>query len=487
MKPARRNILRFLLAFFLLLVFLATLCLTRVDYRPYFTQPYFTNTAARLNASLSTNQLTRGPLHAGFGLASLTPRLNAPADDPVEGAFRAIPLSGYGQRQGKPATGVHDDLFVKTVALEVSNQLVILFGVDALIVPREVADGAATQLREELGLRREQLYFSATHTHCGIGGWAEGMVGEAFAGEFNPAARAWFIRQIVTAARDAIADLAPAALGHGAFNAPEFVRNRLVGRLGRVNPAFTFLIVEQQTGRTAIIGSYSAHATVLPASVSEFSGDYPGYWQRAVEEKTGAMALFLAGSVGSHGPVPGDKGFNGAERMGTELARQFLEQLASTPLTNQITFGLLGLPLDLPPIHLRLTAHLRVRPWLAAKLLPTTGDTYLQALRLDQSIWISTPCDFSGELALDLQNLLRTRDLQATITSFNGDYIGYVIPLKYYHLPGYEPRVMSFFGPNVPEYLLHFIRQISLHLAETPLQTVPAPAFEQSVNPPKVP
>ncbi|MBE0540051.1 MAG: hypothetical protein IH623_01510 [Verrucomicrobia bacterium] len=54
--------------------------------------------------------------------------------------------------------------------------------------------------------------------------------------------------------------------------------------------------------------------------------------------------------------------------------------------------------------------------------------------------------------------------MSAVITSFNGDYIGYVICARYYHLDGYEPRVMSFFGPNVPDYFDEMIRAMALAL-----------------------
>ena len=37
---------------------------------------------------------------------------------------------------------------------------------------------------------------------------------------------------------------------------------------------------------------------------------------------------------------------------------------------------------------------------------------------------------------------------------------------RYYHLDGYEPRTMSFFGPNVPDYFDEFIRKIALELAK---------------------
>jgi neutral ceramidase len=79
---------------------------------------------------------------------------------------------------------------------------------------------------------------------------------------------------------------------------------------------------------------------------------------------------------------------------------------------------------------------------------------------------VSTPCDFSGELALGIKDFLRQRGGDAVITSFNGGYIGYVIPARYYHLPGYEPRTMSFHGPNVADYLDDTIRTLALGLIE---------------------
>src|SRR5262249_18758134 len=159
----------------------------------------------------------------GYGRALLTPTLNAPQDDPGSGRFKTLALAGYGNRKGRPAAGVHDDLFVKAVALRVRGQLGVMVGADALIIPREVADAGVQTLEREAGLRREQIYLSATHTHGSLGGWGEGLLAEGFAGKFHPAARAWFASRIAAAVREAVADLQPASFGHGSFAAPEFV------------------------------------------------------------------------------------------------------------------------------------------------------------------------------------------------------------------------------------------------------------------------
>lgn len=433
------------------LALISVLCVDGVDYRSYLRAPYFAEANAKLQAESSGRTLARGPLSAGFGRALLSPHLNDAQPDAQKGQFASIPLAGYGDRHGKPAQGTHDDVYVKAVALRVGDRLGVMIGVDALIIPAEVTDLLMPQLEAQFKLSREQVYLSATHTHSSLGGWGKGMVEEAFAGGFRPGVRVWFAQQIVSAVRDALADLKPASLGQGRFPAPEFIRNRLIGRLGRVDPEFSYAVVKQTNGKLAVLGSYSAHATVLSGNQMQFSADYPGAWQRDVEHATGGLAVFLAGGVGSHSPVPPATGFAGVERMGEALAEKLLTQLPQVRLTNEVTFGMMGLEFSLPPTNVRLTDGLRLRPWLARRLVPVRPTTFLQAFRLQDQVWLSTPCDFSGEMALGIKEDLSHRGLHAVVTSFNGDYIGYVIPLKYYHLDGYEPRTMSFFGPNVPD------------------------------------
>jgi hypothetical protein len=443
----------------------AIACLRFVDYSPYLKSAYFEETIARLPASDANSALVTAELEAGFGSARLTPELGAGADNAARGEFSAVPLAGYGGRQGRPASGVHDDVHAKAVAFKAGNRLGVLVGADALIIPREVADRAAAQLLRESNLTREQIYFGATHTHSSLGGWGEGFVGESFAGPYNRAQSEWFSARLVAAVQRALTNLQPASLGHGAVRVPDLVRNRLAGKLGTVDPEFSFLAVRQSgTGRLGVVGTYAAHATVLSANNMQFSGDYPGYWQRAIEQSTGGFALFLGGAMGSHSPVPPTGGFEGAERMGARLAALVREELPLVALTNVVTFGYRGLEVSLPSVHARLIDQVRLRPWLARRLLPISDRTFIQGFRLQQTVWLSTPCDFSGELALDLKDFAGARGFRAVLTSFNGDYIGYVIPARYFHLSGYEPRLMSFYGPTTAEYLEDLLRRVALSL-----------------------
>ena len=455
MRRFCRILVRAALLGFLLVVVLALSTLKPVDRTPWQETPLAADLAARLNALHGQTNLVRGTLLAGFGRARLTPTLGAAEDDPAHGAFRSLPLAGYGQRRGRSATGIHDDLWVKAVAFVVAGQTGVVASADALIIPFEVSEAAADLLRPD-GITRTQLYFSATHSHCSIGAWGKGVVAEAFAGGYQPGARMWFAQQLAAAARAALEDLAPAQAGASSFEATNFVRNRLQGDRGRFDPAFNLLVVQQAKGNRAILGSYGAHATVLSGNVMECSADYPGAWQREMEREPQTMAVFLGGAVGSHGPRAGAPGWEGVERMGRGLAELTRPAVSALVLTNRLVFGLTSLSLPLPDLQARLTDGIRLRPWLARRLLPVQPSTMVQGLRIGDAVWLSAPCDFSGELALDLKASAPRLSAQTihtvAMTSFNGDYVGYVIPSQYYGLGGYEPRTMSFFGPQLPGY-----------------------------------
>ena len=187
MKQPLRFLIRVVVGLVAILGIVAFLAVDGVDHRPYLREPYYAETVSRLRALTATNPVVQGELSAGFGRARLTPTVNAPVDDPIQGRFRSLPLAGYGNRHGKPASGVHDDLYIKAAAMRVEGRVGVMVGVDALIVPPEVAEAASKQLALELKLSREQIYFSATHTHSGPGGWGEGPVARPSQAAFNPA------------------------------------------------------------------------------------------------------------------------------------------------------------------------------------------------------------------------------------------------------------------------------------------------------------
>ncbi|MCK4992857.1 MAG: neutral/alkaline non-lysosomal ceramidase N-terminal domain-containing protein, partial [Bacteroidales bacterium] len=234
-------------AIILVLVIVLLWALERVDYSPYFDADYYSETRSGLDSISADLSLAGGEVELGFGRASISPGLGAGEDDPEAGVFKEMPLAGFGSRKGSFAEGIHDSLFVKAVAIRVEEQLLVLIGSDMLIVPPNITEGVARLVSEEMGINRDQLFFSATHTHSSVGAWSEGFVGKEFAGESNPNVEVWLVRQFCTAIENAVEDLQAGQIGSGSFEAPDLISNRLVGDKGEKNSEFIYIAANQDS------------------------------------------------------------------------------------------------------------------------------------------------------------------------------------------------------------------------------------------------
>ncbi len=431
-----------------------------VKNEPYITSAYFKNTMARVDSLKKSEVAVSDTLYAGFSRVSITPGINNATDDPASGKFVVVPLAGFGARKGKPATGVHDSIFVKSVALKVGPKLVVFVGADLLIMPPNIIDLVTAQLASK-GIRRDQLVFSATHTHSSVGGWGPGFVGEQFAGKANPAIQQWLVNCIVKAAEGSVADLSKSQLSYGSFDASTLTRNRFIGELGTKNNDFTYVIVEQKGKRKAVIGTFSAHSTTLGDKNMEFSADYPGYWERKMESNSFDVALFCAGSIGSQSPSGKGKAFESSKYIGESLADSLLTKIPSAAFQEKPLLSTATLRVTLPEYHARLTTTINLSTWLSNKLMPEPQNVFFQAIRIGKLMWISAPSDFSGEYALQIKNNLAVNGYETVVSSFNGSYIGYIVPGKYFYMDEYEPKLMGWFGPTMGDYSMDLIRHLT--------------------------
>ncbi|MFA5327879.1 MAG: neutral/alkaline non-lysosomal ceramidase N-terminal domain-containing protein [Prolixibacteraceae bacterium] len=436
-----------------------------IDNTPYFEAGYYTKSCALIDSLKKSTLAVNDSLQAGFSKVSITPSLNNTADIFSEGKFIQVPLAGFGARKGKAATGIHDSIFTKAVALKVHEQTIVFIGADLLIMPPNITDSVTVKL-EKKGIRRDQLVFSATHSHSCPGAWGPGFIGEQFAGKENTNLEKWLVQQISKAIVSAIADLRPASIGSGSFNAENYTRNRLIGEKGTKNDDFAYIVVQQTGHRKAIIGSFAAHATTMGSGNMEISADYPGYWERKMESSSVDMAVFFAGSVGSQSPVAEGKGFDKPKMIGESLADSLNAHLKQSGLGATTTLSAISLKMELPGYNMRITSKRNLSAALTKKLMPLPENPYLQAIRIGQFIWITAPCDFSGEYALQIKNALAVKGFAANVSSFNGSYVGYIIPGRYFYFDEYEPKTMGWFGPNMGEYTMDLIRQLTTIVTE---------------------
>jgi len=390
----------------------------------------------RIDSLKPEHAVTGSGFSIGFGKKSITP-------------VQRAALAGYGKRRGKFFESVYDSVFVRAIVVDNGATRVAIVSADLLIVPPKVTELLEKEL-PEIGFSINNTYLSAIHTHNSIGNWADGAIGFLY-GHNSDSIVHFIADQIKASIQVASLNMLPAVLKSGAIAVPEAVRNRLK----RGNPVDSLLrVVEAHRSDSTkiLLMSYTAHATCLYSKDMVLSRDYPGKLVDAVEANGYTFAMFMAGAVGSHGCGAPKYGFTCIDWMSEAVSTEFLRARNQLTVVHDSTLLMYRVPLELSDPQPKISQDWRVRSWLFNAAFGEF-QTHLTVLRLGNIVMLGTPCDFSGEFDHALDEVANQHGLQAIVTSFNGGYIGYVTPEKYFDNKNYETQVMNWYGPGNGEYM----------------------------------
>lgn len=292
-------------------------------------------------------------MKAGFARIAITPEKN-------------MWMAGYANRT-KPSEGRIHDLHAKALAIQDSRGArVVLVTTDLLGLPGALTSEVSEHANKSYGLRREQILFNSSHTHTGP------VLRSSLAGAYNLNVEQFalvdeYTRQLrdklLKVIGEAIKDLSPAKLSFGRSTAP-FAMNRRqfnkdapiigVNPEGVVDREVPALRVESADGKLrGVVFGYACHNTTLTGEFYQFSGDYAGFAQAAIErEHPGATAMFVMGCGADINPYPRSK-FELAREHGETLAKS-VEQVLNgemKPVSGAIksVIGGVALPFDGPP------------------------------------------------------------------------------------------------------------------------------------------
>jgi len=462
-KKWQRKLFRVLgvLALILLLIFYFST--NTIDTTPYFETTYYKNTIQKMDSAVQDIKVSKGELLAGFAKINITPKIVNNRPDPSKGEFNAIKMAGNGS--GQIAKRVHDSIFAKAIALNVEGQEVVFISADMVIIPELVVLKVAENLKGRID--RKQLFFGATHTHSSIGNCIPGFVGKSFGGEYQPEVVEWLSKKFTQLVLNALEDEKPSKFSNGYIKTPNLIRNRIIGETGRLNDKLNLISFAQNNGRKAVIGIFGAHATTIGTWNDAYSADYPGYFQRSLESDTIDLALFFAGTVGSHSNKGKGEKFDKAQYIGETLADSAKTLIRTMVYDSVISMTRITSELEIPKLQaFYITDRLRVSPFISKKLMAEMGPIYLQGLKLNNFIWVAMPYELSGEYGIDLKNALELEGYTSALTSFNGQYLGYIVPQKYYYFDSYEPRLMGWYGPSMGDYLMELNFKLSNALTD---------------------
>jgi len=407
------------------------------------------------------------PLRAGVARRDITPP-------------PGIPLAGYGARHPKENTGAREPLHVTALTLAAGPLKVTVVGGDLLLTLPKLTEA----VRAATGLPPEALYFTASHTHSGPGGFDDGLIARTNLGDFHPE----YFRRLVTAMAEAVREsrrsLGPVRLRYSRLRLQGAAQDLLRYRLTHAPIHPVIHVLEAFTPddrRLAFLLTSSLHPTIFGKRNHLASGDFPSVLLRALEND-GGVGIYAAGAVG--GTVPGVA----PERGGDEVAAQAaLRDRVGRRLAAWVRAGLSGggpqvalegrwqateatlararLLVALPPPVYHLGERLRLSPWLVRALFHPEGETVMDGLRVGPVWLVGIPADFSAELAEALEAWARARGGYAWITGFNGDYLGYLMPRDRYATPHYTTRDANLYGPAAGDYFRDLARALMERLA----------------------
>lgn len=396
-------------------------------------------------------------LKAGVARASITP------------LEEGIPtqLGGYGDRQGKPAEGVHDTIYAKALVLDWDGRKTAVLSLDACSVPRCAIEEAAAKAAID-GLAADDMIVAASHTHAGLEGYSldrRNVADNPNIGLFDEKVLDFVTDRMAKALTEAAKALRPVTAASGVVQAENFSRNRRGNTV--IDPDLTVLRLDADGQPYAVLVNFTAHGTIMGPDQMLVSGGWAGNMQRTVEDLFGgtAICLYTNGAEGDIAPVrpAGGSAWEQAEVLGRQVgiaAYRLAQRLTPKPVTR---FGFDAEWIDLPE-------H-RVPP----NFEKIAGDEYqitedmlkemisvmfparapMAALRIGDWAMVTIPGEASCRLGMTVKDAVREMDVaNPCIAGLANDYVGYILSEDEYRQNSYEVTVSMYgdqLGPVIVE------------------------------------
>ena len=391
---------------------------------------------------------------AGVGRVDLTPPMSMKAA-----------LGGYGERQSKPAVGVHDAVLAKAVMLTQGDKKFVLVTADVLAFPYQFKAAVMQRLAAD-GWNANQVLLLPSHSHTSFDMMAL-HPGNVFqnrqVGLFHKELYEYAADKLAQVVRDAGKKVVPILAGSTTVSVPDRNRNRRRG-LTTHDTALTVTRIDTAKGEPlAVLVNWTAHPTFMDENDMMFSGDWPGQLQRTVEALVGqgVTTLYYNGAEGDQSPVPPancSSHWERAERYGREMGifawrawetikprevRAFAYHTETIPLPKRqwhpdfMKTGGAEYGLDEAKMQ-----------GFVEQLNPT--ETHSTCLRLGDLVILSVPGEMATELGMEIKSKARefAHASSVAIGGLADEWVSYILSAEEYRKGGYEAS-MSFYGETL--------------------------------------
>lgn len=371
---------------------------------------------------------------------------------------RSLWMAGFAART-EASKGVALPLHAKALALESGNQpTAVLVTTDLLGLTARMTDRVASLVQRRHRLRRSDILFNASHTHCGP------VVDEQLSVAYGltPAQLADIATyttqledKLAAVIGDAVSRLEPARVSYARGQA-DFAANRRAAfvPLGPVDHTVHVLRVDSLGGAVkAVVFGYACHNTTLPPTIVQYHGDYAGVAQATLENRhSGATALFVAGCGADANPAPRGT-IELVNTHGTSLADavdRVLSSAAPIPVSLRTAYGTVDLPFVDEAARERWHSQLKIdrvyldRHAAVMKELIDRNGRLPASQRDPVQVWQFgsgfTLVALGGEVVVDYALRLAREypDRRMWVAGYSNDVFGYVPSLRVLREGGYE-------------------------------------------------
>src|SRR5579883_310647 len=380
------------------------------------------------------------PILAGAAAVEVTPTSN-------------LFLGGFGH--ARRATGVHDPLYARALALQVGDLRAVLVAVDVIGISAHHAGYVRRRLEGKL--HPECLLVCATHDHSApdtLGLWGSSPLSSGIDQAFldrvlDGAARA---------AEKALEGLRPAVLRLSKTRAPDQGVSKNKRDPDVIDREVLVIAADEPSGKpiaTTVV--FACHPEVLFGGNTLVTADFPGVLLARLEKERGGTGVFLNGPLG--GMVTPDvkaHTFDEMERVGNTLADGSIAAMSSSVVLERA---------DMVWVHRSITVPVQNRLYIGLRKIgvfdrPFEGGGYIKsevnALRLGPLVLATVPGEALPRVGFDVKPAAPF----SAVLGLAGDELGYLIPEEAFADPSrysYEKTVSP--GPLATRLIERTVRE----------------------------
>lgn len=227
-----------------------------------------------------------------------------------------VHLAGYGDDERRLSEGVADDICVTCIAITSGEETILLYTSDLLSTHQKATDWIREEVCPVTGIPADHIFSSGTHSHNGPSLYDNFAPTKIF--------RATFLKAVVTAAQEALADRSEAKLYAGMKELPglNFTRHyimedgsvsgsnfgnwklKCVGHALATDPRMILLRFVRESKPDIVMMNWQAHNdTVKETGYNLVSAGYVTHIRNQFEADTGMHFAFFQGCSGNQAKI----------------------------------------------------------------------------------------------------------------------------------------------------------------------------------------